>query len=200
MHYGTPSTSFITSISQPPAKRSTLRDITNKIDEERWKTYSPGHWFPLAPIIGVPNVPDLGPEYAIQNIHPILPFYKYDMLTETMSHDQLCTLLAPDKERELLNLLMETRTVAKEQQCKFCGGSMSIKKQGEYWYWICQRRVNGVKCKTKANILYVMTHSLISLTCLFRTFFGSCGTLCIIFQKSSAKSTPRLGRLQTKLL
>ena len=48
-------------MSQPPAKRSTLRDITNKIDEERWKTYSPGHWFPLAPIIDIPK-------YAIQNI------------------------------------------------------------------------------------------------------------------------------------
>ena len=56
------------------------------------------------------------------------------MLTETMSHDQLCTLLAPDKERELLNLLMETGVIAKEQQCKYCGGSMSIRKQGEYWY------------------------------------------------------------------
>ena len=112
---------------EPPAKRVTLSNITNKIDEERWKKFSSGHWFPLAPIVDVPDVPDLGPEFHVQNVHPTLALYKYDLVTETMSHDQLCTLLSPDRKCELLKVLMETGIRSNKQQCKFCGGCMSVK-------------------------------------------------------------------------
>ena len=65
-------------MSLSPAKRQrhlALSDVTNKIDEERWKSYSPGHWFPCTPIVDIPSVPQLGPAYVIQNIHPFLPVY-----------------------------------------------------------------------------------------------------------------------------
>ena len=62
-----------------------------------------------------------------------------------MSHDQLSSLFRTENEFELVDLLHETGVIAKTHQCKYCGGAMHIKKQGNYLYWICQRRVNGVK-------------------------------------------------------
>ena len=35
--------------------------------------------------------------------------------------------------------------LAKGHVCEFCGGSMHKAKQGNIWYWICYRRINGVK-------------------------------------------------------
>ena len=73
-------------------------------------------------------------------------FYQHDLKTESLSHTDLCTLLAPDNELGLLAMLQETGVIAKEQQWKFCGDKMHFHKQGNTWYLICTRRVDGVKC------------------------------------------------------
>ena len=72
-----------------------------------------------------------------------------------MSHDQLANLLQPENEMNLIKLLQEKGVISKTQQCKFCGDQMHIKPQGKYLNWVCQRRVNGVKCnRGKFSIRY----------------------------------------------
>ena len=164
-----------------PAKRSALTDISNQIDAKRWSKFSPEHWFPLSPVTESTNVPMLPPEYCTQNIHPALAFYKHDLSTDTMSHDQLATLLRPENEMELVDFLQNTGVIAKSQQCKFCGANMKISMQDKHVYWICYRRVDGIKCNrgkfsirygtffdhsnlTVQNILWIVWHFVHHLT------------------------------------
>ena len=51
-----------------------------------------------------------------------------------------------DNELQLLNFLTDFGLIAKYHQCEFCFGQMRKSKQGNIWYWICTRRVNGQKC------------------------------------------------------
>ena len=55
-------------------------------------------------------------------------------------------LLDPANDVYLIELLTSLGVIAVSQQCKFCGGPMRKFKEKIYWYWICTRRVNGVKC------------------------------------------------------
>ena len=108
--------------------------------------FDENHWFPIQPLPVIEPVPVLPSDFKTQNVHPYLAFYQHDLKTESLSHTDPCTLLAPDNELGLLAMLQETGVIAKEQQCKFCGGKMHFHKQGNTWYWICTRRVNGAKC------------------------------------------------------
>ena len=83
---------------------------------------------------------------VLQNEHPLHRFYKNDLVTDTMSYDQLLELLSKEKEIQLIDFLSQIGVIASKQQCEFCGGDMRKMKQGNTWYWICTRRVNGVKC------------------------------------------------------
>lgn len=133
-------------------KRKPLDDITNTIshsnaeDQKRWAKFEENHWLPLVPIKDVDVVPDLPSQFKCQNVHPMLALYKHDLHTNSLSHDDLARLLAPEHELELLHFLSETGVIAKHQQCKFCGGPMHFHKSGNTWYWICTRRVEGIKC------------------------------------------------------
>ena len=79
--------------NNPNGKHFALSDITNEIDSKRWSKFSPDHWFPLEPIKEVHSVPPLPASYDMQNVHPVLPFYQHDLVTTTMSHDELASLL-----------------------------------------------------------------------------------------------------------
>ena len=85
-------------------------------------------------------------EIYLQNKHPMLAMYKDDVVTDDLSFAQLNDLLNMDNEMKLLTFLSEIGILAKEHVCEFCGGNMRQSKQGNVWYWICYRRVNGVKC------------------------------------------------------
>ena len=63
-----------------------------------------------------------------------------------MSHDDLSSILRIENEFALVDVLQEAGVTAKSHQCKYCGGSMHIKKQSDYLFWICQCRFNGIKC------------------------------------------------------
>jgi hypothetical protein len=54
--------------------------------------------------------------------------------------------MSKEKEEELLNFLVSVNLIAKERPCILCGGFMKRKKDGKHFFWICNRRVNGVKC------------------------------------------------------
>jgi hypothetical protein len=84
----------------------------------------------------------------LQNKHPMLAMYKddLDLVTEDLSFAQLDDLLNMDNEQKLLTFLSDIGILANEHVCEFCGGNMRQAKQGNIWYWICYRRVNGVKC------------------------------------------------------
>ena len=135
-------------------KRKALDNITNKvttfsqdeIDKKRWAKFDESHWFPIQPQTNLDPVPDLPPRFVMQNVHPALALFDHRLQTATLSHEDMCTLLNPDNEKQLLILLSETGAIANKQQCKFCGGPMHFEKQGNTTYWVCNRRVNGVKC------------------------------------------------------
>ena len=81
-----------------------------------------------------------------QNMHPILPHYQYDLVTESMSHDAISILLNPSNETQLITFVQGCGIIAAAQQCVYCGGGMRLKKDKTSWFWLCTRRVDGVKC------------------------------------------------------
>ena len=136
-------------------KRKPFDDVTNtnvdaviydEKDEKRWAKFDANHWFPKQP------TPNLGPvncypdHFVTQNVHPLLARYNPTLLTDALSHEDMCTLLSPNNELQLLHLLSDTGVIATKQQCQYCGGKMHFEKQANTWYWICNRRVQGVKC------------------------------------------------------
>ena len=50
-------------------------------------------------------------------MHPILPLYQHDLVTDAMSHDALSTLLNPANEIELIKFPQSCGIIATEQQC-----------------------------------------------------------------------------------
>jgi len=55
-------------------------------------------------------------------------------------------MLDMEHELKLMTFLQDIGIIAKQHICEFCGGTMRMAKQGNIWYWIFYRRVNGVKC------------------------------------------------------
>ena len=82
----------------------------------------------------------------LQNVHPMLAMYKNDLVTDHMSFNTFSDLLAMDNETKLLDFLTELGVIAKHYQCEFCGYQMRKVKQRGVWYWLCTRRVAGLKC------------------------------------------------------
>ena len=82
---------------------------------------------------------------SYQNVHPFLGWYKYDLQTKHMSYDKFMELTNANYEKMLYDFLMDVGLIPKSRQCQFCGNHMRV-KQDKYWFWICTRRVDGVKC------------------------------------------------------
>ena len=95
----------------------------------------------------MPQLTDIQPRTIyLQNKHPMLAMFKDDLKSDDMSFAQLSDLLNMDNEHALLAFLTDHGILEKGHVCEFCGGNMHKAKQGNIWYWICYRRVNGVKC------------------------------------------------------
>ena len=109
-------------------KRKALTDITNADDIKRWSKYDVSHWLPIEPLNTVPKVPELPPQFNIQNVHPMLPFYNHEKKTDHISHGELIRLMQPQNEHELINVFQGQGVVALFQPCEFCGGSMRMIK------------------------------------------------------------------------
>ena len=113
------------------------------------KTDYPINAIDLMPDLGIcdSNV-NSGPtlERQYQNVHPILPWYKHDLVTETFSYERLNRLINQDNEAELFTFFTSLNLMPAAKQCVFCGGTMHQKKDGKHWFWICTKRVDGVKC------------------------------------------------------
>ena len=138
-------------------KRKALTDITNiynkdvgnneqNEDRQRWAKFDESHWFPIQPVTNVEAVPKLPDNFKVQNVHPHLALYDPTLKTDIMSHDDISRILHPDNESDLLKLLTEVGIIARNQECKFCGGDMHHEKQENSWFWVCNRRVNSRKC------------------------------------------------------
>ena len=80
-----------------------------------------------------------------QNVHPILPWYKHDLQTSHISYEDFLDLTNPDHERKMYEFLTDVGLIPSLRQCQFCGNNMCIVKDKSL-FWICTRRVNGVKC------------------------------------------------------
>ena len=86
-------------------------------------------------------------------MHLLLPWYKHDLETGHISYEQFQSLMSVDHEEELLDFLVQYNLIAADRVCLLCGGMMRKKKDGKHYFWICTRRVNGVKCnKGKKSI------------------------------------------------
>ena len=97
--------------------------------------------------------PDQNDDTRFQNVHPLLAWYKHDLETGIFSYDKFMDLINPINDAQLVKLLTEIGIVAASNTCLLCGGSMRMMKDGEHWFWVCMRRVDGVKCnKGKKSI------------------------------------------------
>jgi len=79
-----------------------------------------------------------------QNVHPILPWYN-DLQTSHVSYEDFLDLTNPDHERKMYEFLTDVGLIPSFRKCQFCGNNMRIVKDKSL-FWICTRRVNGVKC------------------------------------------------------
>ena len=76
----------------------------------------------------------------------MLGWYKAELETGQFSYDQFQSLMSVENEEQLLDFLVEVKLLAKDRPCLLCGGMMRRKKDGKHFFWICTRRVRGVKC------------------------------------------------------
>ena len=80
-----------------------------------------------------------------QNVHPVLPWYKHDLPTSHIGYEEFLDLTHPDNEKKMYEFLTDIGLIPSFCQCQFCGNNMRIVKDKSL-FWICPRRVNGVKC------------------------------------------------------
>ena len=141
-------------MEQSNKKRKFLSDITNTHDKtinrnDKGLIISPKEMLPK--IEGSDDkenydknaFPD---KLYLQNVHPFLAMYKHDLVTEHMLYADFTQLVSYDNEIGLLQYLTDLGLLNVSQQCVNCGGMMRKMKQGNVWYWICTKRVNGIKC------------------------------------------------------
>ena len=65
---------------------------------------------------------------VLQNEHPLHRFYKNDLVTDTMSYDQLLELLSKEKEIQLIDFLSQIGVIASKQQCEFAAVTCTCKR------------------------------------------------------------------------
>jgi len=121
-----------------------------------------------------------------QNVHPMLSWYKHDLETGVLSYDNFMALMNPDNDVQLINVLTQIGVIAETNTCLLCGGSMRKKKDGEHWFWVCMRRVNGVKCNKGKNS--VRTGTMGTVNFVLKKYCSSCGILFIICLKPNVSN------------
>ena len=106
-----------------------------------------------------------------QNVHPLLGWYKHDLQTGVLSYDEFCELMKPDNDVQLIDLLTQIGVFPACNTCLLCGGEMRKIKEGDHWFWICRRRVNGVKCQKKKKSIRtdtILGNSHLSVQCILQ--------------------------------
>ena len=76
-----------------------------------------------------------------QNVHPLLPWYKFDENTSCMSYDKFMHLIDPKNDEQMIIFLTDS-----SDTCLNCGGSMQKVKEGAHWFWLCSKTANGISC------------------------------------------------------
>ena len=129
-------------------KRKPCADISNLGEYDNGKSckYSAESMFPINENAIAGDNPATPVSFEVQNVHPALARDQFDAKTEHMSHDDLLAIIDPSREKDLIRMLQECGVVASQQQCVYCGGQMRIVKDKTSWFWICTKRVDGVKC------------------------------------------------------
>ena len=132
------------------SKRKPFVDLTNMSsdNEETLKSDKKYENMDMMPLISHEKAvtTDIVDDTRFQNVHPLLGWYKHDLLTGILSYDSFMQLMNPDNDLPLMNLLTEIGVIADSNQCLLCGGQMKKSNYGAHWVWLCNRRVNGVKC------------------------------------------------------
>ena len=169
---GSDSTIFLTMQS---CKRKALRDLTNTENDvkeppiSRPNVASANLLFPICSTKSSEFDIQTFDEDRYQNVHPLFSWYKYDKVTDHMSYDQFMNLMMEENDTQLITLLQNIGCISVSKQCLYCGGQMRMIKQGPHWFWICTRRVNGVKCnRGKASIRKgtIFDNSQLSTQCI----------------------------------
>ena len=117
------------------------------------------------------------------------PRYKHDLNTGELSYDKFCSHF------ELINLLIEIGLIADTNPCLLCGGQMHKFKEGDHWFWICCRRVDGVKCQRNKKSIrtgtifgnsQLSTQSILQI--MWHFFHHLSEQLCVECTKLSSKN------------
>ena len=121
-------------------------DVTEDVRIEKRFTHISPYFMPLIPYTKANDEDVQEKQIYVQNVHPLLDMYQNDIVTSHTGYAKFSDLVSMDNEMKLLDFLADMGIIAKYHQCEFCGGQMRKSKQGNIWYWICTRRVNGQKC------------------------------------------------------
>ena len=73
-------------------KRNALSDITNEKCSPELEKYNVKTWFPIIPVEQENSIPVSKSNIRYQNVHPVLPSYKHDLHTPTMSNENMLVL------------------------------------------------------------------------------------------------------------
>ena len=120
--------------------------IQNQTDVLKMCRVDPSHLMPIMIVDESTTEVNTKTDLLMQNKHPLLAMYSAHIVTEDMSFSELSDLLTTQDETKLIDFLTDVGIFAKRYQCEFCGFQMRKIKQGNIWYWICTRRVEGKKC------------------------------------------------------
>ena len=139
------------------SKRKAFVDLSNisSDDETSYKSfkYVPAQYM-LPQDVNKENTPVKSLDAdRFQNVHPLLPWYKYDLNSSSMSYDAFLHLIDPKNDAEMITFLTDIGIIASSNTCLNCGGSMRKVKEGIHWFWLCSKTANGVRCnKGKKSI------------------------------------------------
>ena len=120
---------------------------------------------------------------------------KHDLKTGELSYDKFSSLMQPENDLELINLLTEIGLISNSNPCLLCGGFMHKFKEGDHWFWICRRRVDGVKCQRNKKSIRTGTifgNSQLSLRSILQIIWHFVHHLseqqCVEYTKLSSKN------------
>ena len=185
-------------------KRKALGDLTNCSIDEETGPLKTDHNLCSDAVEMMPNITETSriPSYErerFQNVHPLLGWYKHDLRTGFLPYDDFSDLMKPDNDIQLIELLEQIGVIADSNPCMMCGGFMKKHKEGAHWFWICRRRVEGVKCqiKKKAYGLAQCSKAVSYQSSVFSELFGTSSIICL---NSNVWTIPILAQRITQLL
>ena len=139
-----------THVAMMQSKRKAFVDLTNisSDDETSGKLYkrtSVQDMLPQQKADGNKSAKQLDVD-RFQNVHPLLPWYQFDLNTSRMSYDEFMHLIDPKNDEQMIRFLTDIGILASSHTCLNCGGSMRKVKEGAHWFWLCSKSVKGIRC------------------------------------------------------